>query len=315
MNCALDGNLRASPSGPPTQAPCGVGCVQRPSHEHERPAPRLRVQPFPAILIPAGTTASADFSTAGGALSDATVPHHPTSGAHAPDGHPGTPMETSPDKTSNLHRTPTASTQRPLDDIGLRCTWPARPDRPASYAQHTGNQRSAGAPCVPRVAISSSPASFPPASRRSSCHRLVVGAINLHRGLAPPSCWSCRAYQRAPASRPAHQTTTFRPTRSLARVKSSLTPMRRGRLPTTSCRHVRVHGLERPSGRNAPPSGITPSNILSPARSHGSWTEARLGARAHTIRSIQRAHAPPPHARASTLLHQDRLLDTRRRDK
>ncbi len=197
MNCALDGNLRASPSGPPTQAPCGVGCVQRPSHEHERPAPRLRVQPFPAILIPAGTTASADFSTAGGALSDATVPHHPTSGAHAPDGHPGTPMETSPDKTSNLHRTPTASTQRPLDDIGLRCTWPARPDRPASYAQHTGNQRSAGAPCVPRVAISS-PASFPPASRRSSCHRLVVGAINLHRGLAPPSCWSCRAYQRSP---------------------------------------------------------------------------------------------------------------------
>ena len=208
MNCALDGNLRASPSGPPTQAPCGVGCVQRPSHEHERPAPRLRVQPFPAILIPAGTTASADFSTAGGALSDATVPHHPTSGAHAPDGHPGTPMETSPDKTSNLHRTPTASTQRPLDDIGLRCTWPARPDRPASYAQHTGNQRSAGAPCVPRVAISS-PASFPPASRRSSCHRLVVGAINLHRGLAPPSCWSCRAYQRPPgrARHPIRSTT------------------------------------------------------------------------------------------------------------
>jgi hypothetical protein len=22
----------------------------------------------------------------------------------------------------------------------------------------------------------------------------VVGAINLHRGLAPPSCWSCRAH-------------------------------------------------------------------------------------------------------------------------
>src|ERR671930_2460297 len=33
-----------------------------------------------------------------------------------------------------------------------------------------------------------------PASRLSSCHRLVVGAINLHRGLAPPSCWSCRAH-------------------------------------------------------------------------------------------------------------------------
>ena len=36
----------------PRQAPCGVGCVQRPSHEHERPAPRLRVRPFPAISDP-----------------------------------------------------------------------------------------------------------------------------------------------------------------------------------------------------------------------------------------------------------------------
>ena len=100
MDCALNGRLRASPSDPPTQAPLGVGCAQRPSHEHERPAPRLRVRPFPATYDPAGTTASADFSTASGALSDATVPHHPTSGARAPDGHSGTPMETSPGKTS-----------------------------------------------------------------------------------------------------------------------------------------------------------------------------------------------------------------------
>jgi hypothetical protein len=180
MDCALNGNLRASPSGPPTQAPHGAGCLQRPSHEHERPAPRLRVQPFPATKIPAGTTASADFSTTSDALSDATVPHHPTSSAHAPDGHPGTPIETSPDKTSNLHRTPTASTQRPLDDIGLRCTWPPRPDRPASYAQHTDHQRSAGAPCIPRV-TTSPPASLPPASRRSSCLRLVSSFVILGR--------------------------------------------------------------------------------------------------------------------------------------
>jgi hypothetical protein len=33
-----------------------------------------------------------------------------------------------------------------------------------------------------------------PASRLRSCPRLVVGAINLHRGLAPPSCWSCLAH-------------------------------------------------------------------------------------------------------------------------
>jgi hypothetical protein len=109
----------------------------------------------------------------------------------------------------------------------------------------------------------------------------------------------------APASGPAYRTTTFQP---FARVKPSLTPMRRGRLPNCCCRHARVDGLERSSGRNASPSGITPSNILSPARepTHGSCTEVSLGARAHT-HSLQRAHAPPAHHRAA--------LDTGRRDK
>ncbi len=79
------------------------------------------------------------------------------------------------------------------------------------------------------------------------------------------------------------------------RAKPLVTPMRRGRLPTCSCRHARVDGLERLSGRNASPSGITPSNIMSPAPepTRGSWTEVRLGARAHTTRIINRAHAPP----------------------
>jgi hypothetical protein len=97
--------------------------------------------------------------------------------------------------------------------------------------------------------------------------------------------------QPAPASRRRHNPTTFPP---FARVKPSLTLMRRGRLPNCCCRHARVDGLERPSGRNASPSGTTPSNILSPARAptHGSRTEVSLGARAQT-RSLQRAHAPP----------------------
>ena len=116
--------------------------------------------------------------------------------------------------------------------------------------------------------------------------------------------------QRAPASRPAHQTLAFS-SRSFARVKSSLTPMRRGRLPHCCCRHVRVDGLERSSGRNASPSGITPSNILSPTRrTAGSWTKVRPGARAHTIRSIQRAHAPPA---PDKLLLLERHLTPRRR--
>jgi hypothetical protein len=80
------------------------------------------------------------------------------------------------------------------------------------------------------------------------------------------------------------------------RAWPSLTPMHRGRLPAGSCRHplTGVDGPERPSGRNALPSGITPSTIMSPTRSHpGPWTEIRLGARAHHTPTSNRAHAPP----------------------
>jgi hypothetical protein len=80
---------------------------------------------------------------------------------------------------------------------------------------------------------------------------------------------------------------------SPVRAKPSLTPMRRGRLPKSCCRHLPVDGLERSSGRNASPSGITPSNIMSPARNHPeSRTEVSPGARAHN-QPLQRAHAPP----------------------
>jgi hypothetical protein len=79
------------------------------------------------------------------------------------------------------------------------------------------------------------------------------------------------------------------------RAKPLVTQMRRGQLPKTRCRHVRVDGPERPSGRNASPSGTTPSNIMSPAPepTRGSWTEVSPGARAHTNRTSNRAHAPP----------------------
>ena len=39
---------------------------------------------------------------------------------------------------------------------------------------------------------------------------------------------------------------------------------------------------------------------MSPARSHtGAWTEVRLGARAHTIQTSNRAHAPPPTSKSN----------------
>ena len=82
------------------------------------------------------------------------------------------------------------------------------------------------------------------------------------------------------------------------RAKPFVNQMRRGRLPAASCRHVLVDGPERPSGRNASPSGITPSHIMSPAPepTRGSRTEVRLGARAHTTRTVDRARASPAHS-------------------
>ena len=85
------------------------------------------------------------------------------------------------------------------------------------------------------------------------------------------------------------------------RAKPFITQMRRGPLPACPCRHHQVDGPERPSGRNACTSGITPSNIMSPAPepTRGSRTEVRLGARAHTTRTNNRAHAPPSHCSSS----------------
>jgi hypothetical protein len=166
MDCALGGGLRASPSAPMcAKTPNGVGCGHRPSREHGRPAPRPRVRPFPATIDPAGTSASADCCRVTGCLSATGVGRinfpRPTS------------RQPSPDKTSDLPRTPTASTLRPLDGIGLRHAKLARPDRPALYAQPTRTPKGPGAPCVPRVAILP-PASFPP--------RLATTQLPLARG-------------------------------------------------------------------------------------------------------------------------------------
>ena len=99
------------------------------------------------MKIPAGNTASADFSTASDALTNAAVPHHP---ANQKDGASGTPAEISASKTSNLHRTPTAFTERPLDGIGLRLVVQTRPDRPAFYAQRDRTADDPATPCVMR---------------------------------------------------------------------------------------------------------------------------------------------------------------------
>jgi hypothetical protein len=70
--------------------------------------------------------------------------------------------------------------------------------------------------------------------------------------------------------------------------------MNRGQLPADCCRPIPGDGLERISGRNTICPN-TPSHIMSPTTGSqpGSSTEVSLGARGHTITSLQRAHAPP----------------------
>ncbi len=74
------------------------------------------------------------------------------------------------------------------------------------------------------------------------------------------------------------------------RAEPFVNQMSCGQLQAASCRHARVDSPERLSGRNTYPSGITPSNIMSPTPQprRESWTEVRLGARAH-IHTIKRA--------------------------
>jgi len=104
---------------------------------------------------------------------------------------------------------------------------------------------------------------------------------------------AARARRRGPAAR-----LTF----DQVRAQSSVTPMRRGQLPACCCRHFLVAGPERPSGRNAYPSGITPSTIMSPTGcTAGSRTEISPGARAHHSHALDRAHAPPRTRHPSSL--------------
>ena len=129
MDSALHGDPQASPSDLPVQAHMGLAAFI--VHPTSTGVLRLGFAfgPSRRNIDPAGTLASADCSAASRGLSTTTVPHHP---ANTPSvtGHPGTPAEPSEGKTNNLHRTPTAFTERPLDDIGLRLVGADSPGPP-----------------------------------------------------------------------------------------------------------------------------------------------------------------------------------------
>ena len=135
-------------------------------------------------------------------------------------GHPRTPAEISASKTSNLHTHPPRLRNGPLMTSGF-ASW-CRLARTAPPSTRSPPDPSPGP--VRHVFLGSRLAlRLPPhpASRLSGCHRLVVGAINLHRGLAPPSCWSCRAHRTVRDSLPSYGSC-----RSAFRCRRSL-PMRK----------------------------------------------------------------------------------------
>ncbi len=89
------------------------------------------------------------------------------------------------------------------------------------------------------------------------------------------------------------------------RAKPLVTQMRHGRLPAVCCRHRQVDGPERPSGRNAYPSGITVAGPGANPRVADRSKAARPRAQDPTINL---AHAPPAN-RSSILSTPDPALD------
>jgi hypothetical protein len=111
--------------------------------------------------------------------------------------------------------------------------------------------------------------------------------------------------QRVPACRPAHRTTNLPPKTQIVRARQVLIHTDAPRpapsllLPTRS--RVRPRKIERPQRfpqRDHPIKHL----VADPGANPEPWTKVRPGARAHTIRSIQRAHAPP-RARDPLTLH------------
>ena len=70
-----------------------------------------------------------------------------------------------------------------------------------------------------------------------------------------------------------------------------LKPMHRGQLPAFCCRHARVDGLQRPSGRPALPKREPHHHHVADREPPRPWTEISMGARAHT-NAIAPAPAP-----------------------
>jgi len=138
--------------------------------------PRTDVWPFPAMLIPAGTTAAADSCPVHRSLSATTV------GSLR---HPDRPPRI---RTTAVAPSPPRLPHPRLGGLGRHRAMPAHPRGQASYAVR-----------VPRVGALPR-ASFRPHLAVTPLPPAGVRTTSIPRGLAPPSCCPCRAYIEKPAS-------------------------------------------------------------------------------------------------------------------
>jgi hypothetical protein len=159
----------------------------------------------------------------------------------------------------------------------------ARPGISAAKAHQPCGGRCSRHRCAPRADAAPTMSTTPrppnaPGQTGPGCRWLARSSS------AAITCCESSATKRSP-----------RPDLGSVRVTFSVTQMHRGQLHARFCRHDQlVDGPYRPSGRNAYPSGTIPPPIMSPAQRHpGPRSEIRLSARAHTIRTPDRAHAPP----------------------
>ena len=173
------------PSGftllPATEAPYwGVGCHHRLFRKYVKEPSALAFGPSRLILFPAGTMASADFSLVRKGLTTLPVHSHPTNlGGRASIGPPRRPPWI---RTTAFPLPPPHLPDDPLVVAGFavacRLTRAASPSMRFVFL---------GAEVCLRLP-------FDPASRRRRCLRLGVGTTSSSRGLSPPSCRPCQAY-------------------------------------------------------------------------------------------------------------------------
>ena len=148
--------------------------------------------------------------------------------------------------------------------------------------------------------------SRPPNARGGAAHQTIPTTSRPpNASVATAPAWRSRANCSSAATTRCANSARRRcnPHDLAMRAEPFVNQMRRGQLPASSCRHQQVDGLHRQSGRNAFPKRDHPikHHVAGPGANLRSWTEIRLGARAHKTETGSRR--PWPTGRRTSRKH------------